>query len=334
MKPYYIFEDSDRNLIFDALQSIKENPFHEYEKFSLTIDELSNDNSLDLLREICTTIRLERESGKAKIHLLRNCPVDKIIPDLNSKNPIFDKHEKKKTFIGEGFLALFAKLTGTPLLSYATRNNGDFFTDVVAIEKYSGMQTGFSDSELFYHNDRTAHRVRADFISLLGLRCPSDNLIYTGFIDGRDLLTHLSIENQFILRQPYFITPFDVFSKEANSRLDLSENHPILEHQHSFRYLDAVTCVAIDSPVQAKDALISIKNAVVKVNKIRHKIINGDLLAFANQDGLHNREKIEVNDPQSVYMRWLLKTYSFRDEKTADYYANEWVNKIHGCVGD
>ena len=39
------------------------------------------------------------------------------------------------------------------------------------------MLTGYSDSELFFHNDRTAHPVRADYTSLLGLRCPDDDLI-------------------------------------------------------------------------------------------------------------------------------------------------------------
>ncbi|WP_247618070.1 hypothetical protein [Pseudomonas syringae] len=54
--------------------------------------------------------------------------------------------------------------------------------------------TGFSDSELVFHNDRTAHKVRADYITLLGMRCPEDDLIYTGYIDGVDIVRNLEPE--------------------------------------------------------------------------------------------------------------------------------------------
>ncbi|MFH7422931.1 taurine catabolism dioxygenase TauD, partial [Pseudomonas syringae pv. tagetis] len=79
------------------------------------------------------------------------------------EDPVKDKYLKKTQFLSEGFLELFAQLTGTPLLSYETRNEGDYFTDVIAIKKKSGQLTGYSHSELELHNHRTAHRVRAAY---------------------------------------------------------------------------------------------------------------------------------------------------------------------------
>jgi hypothetical protein len=260
--------------------------------------------------------------------------MDEEIPLLDKEDPIADKHRKKKTFVGETFLALFGQLVRTPLLSYGTRFNGDFFIDVVAINRYRGMQTGFSDSELVFHNDRTAHPVRADFISLLGMRCPSNDYIYTGFVEGRSLLAHLSPEHQEVLRGPHYITPYDVLSRDNNGALSVSDVHPILENDHSFRYLDTTTTVTADAPEAAKDALLALKNALVRAEKTRHRILQGDLFTFANQDGLHSRDKMEINDPEEARRRWLLKTYAFRNQQAADRYADKWLDGVPGRVGD
>jgi hypothetical protein len=335
MRPFYTFSDAEHQELLTTLSLVRENPYQNYSAFSNSITSLiASDNVPSFFRELCTKILREREAGISDAHVLRNCPIDPHIPDLNLDHPVMDKYEKKKTFIGEVLLALFARLADTPLLAYDSRNNGDFFTDVIAINRYSGMQTGFSDSELMYHNDRTAHAVRADYISLLGLRCPQDDLIYTGFVDGRNLLTHLSDGEQKTLRQPYFITPFDVFSRDTNSHQIVSGKHPILENHHSFRYYDTTTTVASDSPEEAKDALIAIKNALAKAERVRHRLLNGDLLVFANQDGLHNREKVEINNPERARTRWLLKTYAFRNREAAARHEPKWVDGVSGRVAD
>src|SRR5690606_24696259 len=145
-----------------------------------------------------------------------------------------------------------------------------------------------------------AHAVRADFIALLGMRCPTDDLVYTGFIDGRSILEHLTQEEQAALRQPHFFTPFDVYSKDTNKTQVRSECHPILQNQRSFRYLDAFTRVTTESPTSARDALLAMKAAMSLAKKTRFRLRTGDLLTFTNQDGLHNRERIEVNDHEGT----------------------------------
>ncbi|WP_331729252.1 TauD/TfdA family dioxygenase (plasmid) [Streptomyces sp. NBC_01003] len=335
MEPIYVLSDPEREQLTAVLESVAKSPYENYEDFSQAVgDVIARGEVPAFFTDICARIHADRSSGASDAHALRNCPLDAEIPLLDLDDPVADKHAKKRTFVGEAFLELFAQLVKTPLLSYATRFNGDFFTDVVAINRYSGMQTGFSDSELVYHNDRTAHPVRADFISLLGMHCPEGEYIYTGFVDGRDLLAHLTDEEQAELRTAQFITPFDVFSRDNNKDLTVSEVHPILENHHSFRYLDTCTTAAPDAPVAAKDALLALKNAVVRADKTRHRIRTGDLFTFANQDGLHSRDKMEINDAAAARQRWLLKTYAFRDEAAAQRHSDRWLDGVRGRVGD
>ncbi|MFD3546480.1 taurine catabolism dioxygenase TauD [Streptomyces sp. NPDC058655] len=335
MQPFFELTDLQRDELAAALASVTKSPYEDYSAFSRSVADLVDRGDVpEFFTTAVAGIRAEREAGTSDAHVLRNCPIDPVVPVLDHDDPLADKYAKKKTFVGEALLELFAQLAGTPLLAYDTRFNGDFFTDVVAINRYSGKQTGFSDGELVFHNDRTAHPVRADFISLVGMRCPDGDFIYTGFVEGRSLLTHLTADEQEILRKPYFITPFDVFSRDNNTKLTVSEAHPILENEHSIRYLDTHTTVAPDSPPEAKDALIALKNALVRAEKKRHRILTGDLFSFANQDGLHSRDKVEINDPVRARSRWLLKTYAFRNERNAEQHADKWIGGVRGRVGD
>lgn len=334
MQPFHVFDDTHRDQLVALLGAIPGNPYDDYAAFSGAVSAAARAGVPAAFRDACDRIRRERESGACDVHVLRNCPMDPHIPDLRPDDPVADKRAKKTTFVGEAFLELFAQLTGTPLMAYGSRNDGDFFTDVVAISRYSGMQTGFSDSELVFHNDRTAHWARADFISLLGMRCPEEEVIYTTFVAGRSLLEHLSGEEQEILRKPYFYTPFDVFSRDTNRRQTVSEDHPILENECSFRYLETCTTVTAGAPPEAKDALIAMKNALVRADKKRHRVATGDLLVFANQDGLHSRDKIEIADPDRARTRWLLKTYAFRDQAAASRFEGRWLGGVRGRIAD
>jgi hypothetical protein len=335
MDPCRVFTDAERDELYDVLSAVDANPYRDYPAFARAVAALADGDRVPaFFADACARIRRDRESGSTEAHVLRNCPLDAQIPLLDHDDPLNDKYAKKRTFVGEALLALFARLVETPLLAYGTRSNGDFFTDVIAHNKYSGQLTGFSDGELTFHNDRTAHPVRADFITLLGMRCPEGDLTYTSFIDGRDLLALLSDADQEVLRGRHFVTAFDVFSRDRNSSLTTSEVHPILENHHSFRYLDTHTTVASDGPAHAKDALLALKNAIVRATKTRHRILPGDLFTFVNQDGLHNRELIEINDRQRARSRWLLKTYAFRDRAAASRHAGKWLDGVHGRVGD
>jgi L-asparagine oxygenase len=331
----YTFTDTERDEVCAVLSTVRAHPYRDPVAFSREVAGLiARAEVPPALVEVGNQIRKDRETGSAYAHALRNCPLDEDIPLLDQEDPLTDKYAKKTTFVAESFLQLFGHLVATPLLAYGTRFNGDFFIDVIAINRYRGKQTGYSDGELAYHNDRTAHPVRADYITLLGMRCPDGDLTYTSFVSGPSLLAMLSEQDRHALRQPYFYTPFDVLSRDRNKSLTVSDNHPIFYDEHSVRYVDTHTTVAPTAPPEAKDALIALKNALVRVEKARHRILTGDLFTFANQDGLHSREHIDINDPERARTRWLLKTYGYRDQARADRYADRWLDGVPGRVGD
>lgn len=335
MQPTHVFTDFQRAELKDVLESVDKNPYAEYPAFARAVADLVDRGDVPApLLAATDRIRADRAEGRQAAHALRNCPLDDVVPELDQDDPLASKYATKRTFVSEAFLELFNRLVRTPLMAYGNRFNGDFFIDVIAINKYRGKQTGFSDGELAYHNDRTAHRIRADHITLLGMRCPEQDHTSTSFLDGRTLLAHLSGEQQEALRQRHFVTPFDVLSRDRNAALTESDAHPILENHHSFRYVDTHTTVHPDAPPAAKDALIALKDALVRGEKVRHRILTGDLFTFANQDGLHSREHIEINDPERARTRWLMKTYAFRDQAAADRYRDEWLDGVPGRVGD
>lgn len=335
MLPSHVFSDAERDDLRATLRTVGTHPYRDPIAFSEEVADLVDRGDVpDSLVDVTDLIRKDRQAGTAYAHALRNCPVDEEVPLLDQEDPLADKYAKKRTFVSEAFLQLFNHLVATPLMSYGTRFNGDFFIDVIAINKYIGKATGYSDGELAFHNDRTAHPVRADYITLLGMRCPEGDLTYTSFVSGSALLDALTEREREVLRQRYFYTPFDVMSKDNNKSLSVSDNHAIFYDEHSVRYVDTQTMVAPDAPPEAKDALIALKNALVRTPKARHRIRNGDLFTFANQDGLHSREHIEINDPARARTRWLMKTYAFRDRAAADRYAGRWLDGVPGRVGD
>ncbi|MEX0446511.1 taurine catabolism dioxygenase TauD [Xenorhabdus sp. SGI246] len=329
----YKFDKLENKAIFNALNIINVNPYKNYLNFKR---EVSNLILLEKVPkkfiDICHKIKDERRLYGINAQLLKNLPIDRVVPEFDQEDPVNDKYRKKTTFIGESLLELFSQLTDSPLLAYQTRNNGDFFHDVYAHKKYSNTQTQKTDGELYFHNDRTAHPVRADFLSLLGMRCSEQNLIYTGYLDGKEILSWLKPESQQWLRQPWYITPYDEYSRDSNKKQLYSEKHVILENIHTFRYYDTRTTYLSDAPKEAIEALLELKIAITKAKKERVSINSGDLFSFANQDSLHNREIIKVVDKNAMKKRWLLKTYSFRNEECLNKYREYFHPEISGLV--
>lgn len=334
MKPFYVFSDAERASLCDLFSAVHLSPYSDYQEFKQQVAQQIGAGMMPgFFLALCQRIRSERAAGHLA-HVLKNCPADDEVPDLNHDDPVADKYKLKHSFIGEAFLQAFSNLLETPLLSYKTRNNGDFFTDVVCINRFRGKRTGFTDGDLIYHNDRTSHPVRADFITLLGLRCPENDLVYTTYVDGKDIISHLSPEHRQVLSESWYVTEVDDLTRESNQGWEQSEVHPILLSDHTLRYQDTLTKPVIGAPVAARDALLEFKDAITKSPKQRHRLEKNDLLVFANQQGLHNRERIEVNNPDDVAKRWLLKTYTFRDSSTADTHTAHWADGVYGCACD
>jgi alpha-ketoglutarate-dependent taurine dioxygenase len=329
MEPIYIFTEDERRALCGLVEAIPENPYTDYPGFQTSIARLADSQAYPRsLIDACARIRSERASGMIRTHVLRNCPVDRDLPALSPDNPLSEKHALKKTYVSEAFVALVAQLSGNPLMAYSATNEGRFFDDVIAVNRYSGTQSAMSDRDLVFHNDRSAHWARPDIVALLALRSPDEEVTYTVYIDGAELLRQLTPEYEEILRQPNFITNFNKsdLAYEATA-------HPILVGR-SIRYVDAITNVLPAAPVAARDALIAFKSALTLGEKQRHRLLTGDLLLIENQEGLHCREKMEVRRHDRTRTRWLQKTYLFRDKRTADAYADKWHGGVPGLIAE
>lgn len=334
MKELYNFTNEERLEIEKSLESVsKVSPYNNEKLFNEKIIEIIDHNILPrFFVELCSKIKSDRDNNK-RMHVLKNCPIDYKIPDLNLNDPVKDKYNFKKTFIGEAFLAVFGKLLETPLFSYASRNNGDFFTDVIAIKKFQGKKTGFTDGDLIYHNDRTSHDIRADYITLLGIKCPEEDLVYTNVIDAKEVISNLSEEDLKILRRDKFYTEVDDLTKANVKNWEMSKKHAIIT-DNKIRFQETLTKPIDNNDINAYKAILNLRDAMTKATKYRHMLKNRDLLVFPNQYALHNRERIEVKNPEITSKRWLLKTYSFESQSTAEQYNEFWTNGIFGRVND
>lgn len=331
MKETHIFTDKERSLLEMALLDIARiSPYVNYSSFrNKVIETVELGKIPDFFINLCQEISTDRKNGN-RVHVLKNCPIDKELPDLNLYDPVKDKYRLKNTFLGEAFLGTFAYLLNSPLFSYKSRNNGDFFTDVICIKRFSGKRTGFTDGDLIYHNDRTSHPVQADYITLLGMRCPEDDLIYTNYIDGKDILSNLSPEHIEILQQKIFYTEVDDMTREKVKNWEKSKEHAIINGEKIW-FQETLTKPIKNAPVVAIEAILALRDAMTKSPKHRQRLEKGDLLVFPNQYGLHNRERIEINDPNNSSKRWLLKTYTFESQEAIKVYSDYWLD---GCVSD
>lgn len=335
MQPIYEFTDDDREVLKHQLLALGAEPYRDYPAFQEAVSRLIASGDVpEPFVAAMTAVGRDRQDAVTYAHVIRNCPVDDEIPCLDQDDALEDKYRKKKTFVGEGLLELQAQYLGTPILAYTTRNNGDFFQDVYADNRFAGTQTQKTDWELYWHNERTAHPVRADFISLLGMRTPDDDLVYTKYVDGRELLAYISEESQALLREPAFITPFDELSKASNANQIVSDRHALLENEHSFRYYDTRTVPADPNSPAHYRAIWEFRDALSKAREQYHRIENRDLFLFANQDGLHSRQMIDIQHFDTTRFRWLLKTYTFRDDAAADANSAYWLDGIRGQVAD
>jgi hypothetical protein len=334
MKPFFEFTSEQNARLSTLLGDVSISPYTDYPGFKRKVGQKIEAGVMpDFFVQLCGLIAADRADGN-RVHVLKRCPVDREIVDLNLDDPVADKYRLKRTFVGEAFLEAFALLLGNPLLSYKTRNNGDFFTDVVTINRFRGKRTGFTDGDLIFHNDRTSHNVRADFITLLGLRCPPDDLVYTTYVDGKDIISHLSPEHLHVLSESWYFTQVDDLTRENNPVWTQSDAHPIILHDDTLRFQDTLTKPIASAPPVAWEALLEFKDAITRSTKTRHRMEKGDLLVFANQQGLHNRERIDVTNVEETAKRWLLKTYAFKDAQTAAGHSAYWADGVYGCARD
>lgn len=334
IKTYYIDKD-ERDLMVMIFNNLKSNPYSSYENFKKEVTATIENFLIDLKALLFfKEISESRKNGNDNVFLIKNCPIDENLPEFNHNDSLNDKYTRKASFVAEAFLEVFAQYTDNPILAYDTRSNGDFFHDVYAQDQYKNTQTQKTDSELYLHNDRTAHPIRADYLNLLGMRCSPKNQITTSYIDGKDVLELLTENQQIVLREKYFCTPYDEYSRDSNKSQIDSYAHSILSEEYSLRYYETRTRPLPEAPIEAYDAYIAFRNAIIKAKKVMVDIQKNDLFSFPNQFGLHSRTFINITDRDEAKKRWLLKTYAFRNTNYMQKFSPYFDKSLPGLVVD
>ena len=144
------FNDLQKDELSKLISRVTISPYTGYKRCKQSSTELIENGLVPtFFVQACERVRQERKDQGISAHLLKNVPLDTIIPEFDQTHPVNDKYARKLTFVGEALLELFAQLTDSPLLAYRTRNKGDFFHDVYADKKYSNTQTQKTDGELY-----------------------------------------------------------------------------------------------------------------------------------------------------------------------------------------
>jgi len=295
------FTDEQRIALTKQLSTILPHPYTQYYEFKNEVNDLTQ-TLPDFIHKLCDSVVNDRKIDE-RAHFIKNCPIDINVEKFDPTNPLVDKYQKKKTFIGETFLQVFAELTGIPIFRYTTDSN--FFKDVYGLIQNNPLSNEICLQKLVWHNDATYNKTMPDYITLLGMRACKENKVYTSLIDSREIMMHLDQETQKNLRRNYYATPAKNCAFDSNSIE--KQKHAIL-FESDLRYCSGVTQSLPESPLEAKDALIVLENAIMKSSIKRFSIGDRDLLCFPNKHYLHNRETIKVTNIEEAYHRWLLKT--------------------------
>lgn len=301
----FTFSDLEKNSITDFILNIKINPYKFYPAFKNQIRHIIGD-----LPEITRFLEfMEHQhsvsSYESPFVFIENCPIDPDLPELDNENPVQTKYAKKKTFVAEGFLQLYAELSAQHPISYLNVNDGDVFQDIFTKESLRYTQSQKSSGTIYFHKDFPNHFVRPDFVNILSLRSYPENEIYNTFVSNKDILNNLSVETRAKLRQCEFYTPYDdITVSTSNIKLGRAPDHPILTGIHHLRFFETRT-VGLNSEAQsAVDELL----VVIHQHKQTRKMHPGDFVAICNNLSLHGREVYGITNEAESNRRWSLKT--------------------------
>jgi L-asparagine oxygenase len=271
------FTDEQKFILINIFSCIKESPYSKYYQFKESVKSQLKILP-DFIYRLCEEIAYERNKN-VRAHYIRNSPIDVSVSKFDRSNLPTDKYEKKETFIGEVFLEVFSQLTDSPIMKFETTIQ-DFFRDVYSVTQQGKMPKDKVKLEnLFWHNDTTYSKIMPDYVTVLCMRSCKDNLVYTSLIDYKEVIKYLDPNVQAILKNNYYGTPK---KKNTNDRCCNKEihKHAIIEKDYGFCYCSTLTQCLDDSPVEARNALISLHDAIIKSEKERVFLLNGNLLCY------------------------------------------------------
>jgi len=243
--------------------------------------------------------------------VLRNCPVDQELPKLDLDDPVVDKRASKTTYVAEAFLLTYAELMGQHPIGYLNVNDGDIFQDIHPMRTLMDCQSQKASRTIYFHKDLANHFVRPDWVNILGLRASPKNKIYTSFVRNKDLIESLAPETLDILRREDFNTPYDDLTlASSNVKLGSAPNHRILggAEEYDLRFFENRTKGLTPEAQEAVDEVVR------KLHELKKRllILKGDFIGSANNECIHNKEVLQINDESAVTNRWLMKTVNVK----------------------
>lgn len=304
------FTDADRDRLYARLLEIEPSPYGEYEAFNASVADLIASGRVSKRLQAFTEEVKEWDRMARPFVLMKNCPIDCDVPPFDYQTPVESKHALKRTFVAEGFLALYAQLVETPPVGYRNVNDGDVFQDIYPKTSMRDSQSQKALGEIRFHKDLANHFVRPDYVNMLSMRADPRNRVYTCFVSNRDAIARLSSATLDVLREVEFHTPYDDLTvSKTNVVLGDAPPHPILSDEVDLRFFEGRTVGLTARAEQAMAELTETLHAL----KARVLLMPGDFLSEHNNFSIHCKEIVEVHDEDTLKTRWIIKTVNVED---------------------
>lgn len=308
--PEFVFSDEERIALEESLSTVHVDPYRLYDAHRFQIRALAAEGAVpQRFRDYVDTLAT-RDRNAEPVVVLKNVPHDRDVPVFDFDEPVRSKYELKKTFLAEGFLALFAELAGTPPIGYVNVNDGDVFQDIYPKRSMQESQSQKALRQIHFHKDLANHFVRPDQVYMVGMRSNPLNEVYTSFVRNIDVIGAFSEEELALLRSPEFYTPFDDLTVMGGNReLGDAERHPVIGGTDDLRYFENRTV----GVTEAAKAIVPKVTATLHALKQRVFIEPGDFVITYNNHTVHAKEVLRVGDPDALRSRWIIKTVNVDD---------------------
>jgi hypothetical protein len=308
----FSFTPTENDHLVSRLREITANPYADYPAFDRDVGRALDDGTVPgRFADFCAEARAWPRHERPVI-TLAGCPIDPHLPLLDYSDPVADKRARKRTYVSEAFLLVYARLMGQEPIGYINVNDGDVFQDIHPWDRMADTQSQKALQDIGFHKDLANHFVRPDWVNIIGLRQAATSYVFTSFTRNIDVLDALTPAQREILSRPAFHTPFDDLSVAgANAELGTADVHPVIggASEYDIRVFENRT---IGLTPEAQQALYAVVRLLHR-NKKRFRILPGRFLGEANNESIHCKEVVHYDDPADLRTRWLQKTVNVAD---------------------
>jgi len=304
------FTNEERNALRDALATVNVNPYRFYDAFVHQVTGIVASCAVPERFAAYVAGLAERDPVQQPVIWIGNAPVDEGVPPFDFDEPVKSKYELKKTFIAEGFLAIFGVMRKTPAIGYINVNDGDVFQDIYPKRGLQNSQSQKALQAIYFHKDLANHFVRPDHVYMLGMRSDPVNEVYTAFVRNIDVLEAFNEVEQKQLRSYDFYTPFDDLTVNGGNReLGDADRHPLLSGENDIRFFENRTAGLTPEAERIVDKLKQV------LHQVKHRVFvrPGDFVCVYNNYAVHAKEVVRVGDEETLRTRWIIKTVNVND---------------------